>query len=44
MTPRPFERPATIALPDSDAWPAGASLEGLWLPARGEAAAFLAVG
>lgn len=36
MSPRPFERPATISLPDSDAWPAGASLEGLWLPARGE--------
>ncbi|MCR9093275.1 MAG: alpha/beta fold hydrolase [bacterium] len=36
MSPRPFERPATISLPDSEAWPAGASLEGLWLPARDE--------
>lgn len=36
MSPRPFERPATISLPDSDAWPSGASLEGLWLPAREE--------
>jgi len=36
MSPRPFERPATIGLPDSDDLPAGASLEGLWLPARGE--------
>ncbi|MEM9176735.1 MAG: alpha/beta fold hydrolase [Myxococcota bacterium] len=39
MSPRPFERPATISLPDGDAWPAGASLEGLWLPARDEAGA-----
>lgn len=36
MSPRPFERPATIALPDDAGLPAGSSLEGLWLPARGE--------
>jgi hypothetical protein len=36
MTPRPFERPATISLPDSDTLPKGAALDGLWLPARGE--------
>lgn len=36
MSPRPFERPATIALPDSDPLPDGSALEGLWLPARGE--------
>lgn len=36
MSPRPFERPATIGLPDSDDLPSGASLEGLWLPPRGE--------
>ena len=36
MSPRPFERPATIALPDTPGLPPGASLEGLWLPARGE--------
>lgn len=34
MSPRPFERPATIALPPTPGLPAGASLEGLWLPAR----------
>lgn len=34
MSPRPFERPATIALPESAGLPAGASLDGLWLPAR----------
>jgi alpha/beta superfamily hydrolase len=34
MSPRPFERPATILLPDTPGLPAGASLEGLWLPAR----------
>ncbi len=39
MSPRPFERPATISLPSSSAWPEGASLEGLWLPARGEGVA-----
>ena len=39
MSPRPFERPATIPLPDDDAWPRGAALEGLWLPARGEGGA-----
>lgn len=38
MSPRPFERPAPIALPDAPHWPAGSTLEGLWLPAReGEA-------
>lgn len=36
MSPRPFERPATIALPDDPTLAPGASLEGLWLPARGE--------
>ncbi len=35
MTKRPFERPATIALPDAAARPPGASLEGLWLPPSG---------
>ncbi len=37
MSPRPFERPATIALPQTPGLPAGASLEGLWLPARSAA-------
>jgi alpha/beta superfamily hydrolase len=36
MSPRPFERPATIALPDVDGLDAGSALDGLWLPARGE--------
>jgi alpha/beta superfamily hydrolase len=36
MSPRPFERPAAIALPDDPTLAPGASLEGLWLPARGE--------
>ena len=36
MSPRPFERPATIRLPESEAPIPGASLDGLWLPARGE--------
>ena len=36
MSPRPFERPATIALPRKAGLAEGASLEGLWLPARGE--------
>ena len=36
MSPRPFERPATISLPSAEGLPAGASLDGLWLPARGE--------
>lgn len=37
MSPRPFERPATIALPDdASGLAAGSALEGLWLPARGE--------
>ena len=35
MSPRPFERPATIRLPETPGLPSGASLEGLWLPARG---------
>jgi len=39
MSPRPFERPSTIALPDIDGLPPGASLDGLWLPARGEGGA-----
>lgn len=34
MTPRPFERPATILLPETPGLPAGASLDGLWLPPR----------
>ena len=37
MTPRPFERPATILLSEAPGLPAGASLEGLWLPARSQA-------
>ena len=36
MSPRPFERPATIALPESPGLPVGASLDGLWLPEHGE--------
>lgn len=36
MSPRPFERPATIVLPETQGLPFGASLDGLWLPARGE--------
>ncbi|MCP4496054.1 MAG: hypothetical protein GY825_04650, partial [Phycisphaeraceae bacterium] len=36
MSPRPFERPATIGLPETEGLPPGSSLEGLWLPARGE--------
>jgi len=36
MSPRPFERPATIALPRKSGLAEGSSLEGLWLPARGE--------
>ncbi|MFK7895608.1 MAG: alpha/beta hydrolase [Myxococcota bacterium] len=36
MSPRPFERPATIALPKTEGLPEGASLEGLWLPARSD--------
>jgi hypothetical protein len=36
MSPRPFERPATIGLPETSNLPPGSSLEGLWLPARGE--------
>jgi hypothetical protein len=34
MSPRPFERPATILLPETEGLPAGSSLEGLWLPPR----------
>jgi alpha/beta superfamily hydrolase len=37
MTPRPFERPATILLPEAQGLPPGSSLEGLWLPARSQA-------
>jgi alpha/beta superfamily hydrolase len=36
MSPRPFERPATIGLPEPSGLPPGSSLEGLWLPPRGE--------
>lgn len=36
MSPRPFERPATIHLPDLPGLDPGASLDGLWLPARGD--------
>ena len=36
MSPRPFERPATIALPESPDLSAGAALDGLWLPETGE--------
>jgi len=35
MSPRPFERPATIVLPEIPGFPIGASLDGLWLPQRG---------
>jgi alpha/beta superfamily hydrolase len=35
MSPRPFERPATILLPETDGLPTGASLDGLWLPESG---------
>ncbi len=35
MSPRAFERPATIALPDDPTLAPGSALEGLWLPARG---------
>lgn len=34
MSARPFERPATILLPETPGLPAGSSLDGLWLPAR----------
>lgn len=37
MTPRPFERPATILLPEAPGLSPGSSLEGLWLPARSQA-------
>lgn len=37
MSPRPFERPATIRLPDMPGLQPGSSLEGLWLPARSQA-------
>lgn len=36
MSPRPFERPATIGLPEISGFTPGSSLEGLWLPPRGE--------
>jgi alpha/beta superfamily hydrolase len=39
MSPRPFERPATIALPDLPNHPdipTGSSLDGLWLPEAGD--------
>lgn len=36
MRPRPFERPATIGLPETPGLPTGAALEGLWLSGRGE--------
>ncbi len=36
MSPRPFERPATIALSDAPDLPSGAALDGLWLPETGE--------
>lgn len=36
MSPRPFERPAAIALPETSGLPDGSSLDGLWLPERGE--------
>ncbi len=39
MSPRPFERPATIRLPDAPGLESGACLDGLWLPARGEGGA-----
>ncbi len=35
MSPRAFERPVTIALPDDPTLAPGSALEGLWLPARG---------
>ncbi|MEZ4332440.1 MAG: alpha/beta fold hydrolase [Myxococcota bacterium] len=35
MSPRPFERPATVHLPDTPGLPPGSSLDGLWLPPRG---------
>ena len=36
MSPRPFERPATIALPELPGLPMGSSLDGLWLPEHGD--------
>lgn len=36
MTPRNFERPAVILLPEDPTLAPGSALEGLWLPARGE--------
>jgi len=36
MSPRPFERPATIRLPEAPGLEPGACLDGLWLPARGD--------
>ena len=39
MSPRAFERPATIALPADPTLAPGSALEGLWLPARGDQSA-----
>jgi alpha/beta superfamily hydrolase len=39
MSPRNFERPATISLPHDPTLAPGSALEGLWLPARGDEAA-----
>lgn len=36
MSPRPFERPATIALPELPELATGSSLDGLWLPEVGD--------
>jgi alpha/beta superfamily hydrolase len=36
MSPRNFERPATISLPEDPTLAPGSALEGLWLPARGD--------
>lgn len=35
MSPRPFERPATIVLPENESLATGSSLDGLWLPESG---------
>jgi alpha/beta superfamily hydrolase len=39
MSPRNFERPATISLPEDPTLAPGSALEGLWLPSRGDEAA-----
>ena len=36
MSPRNFERPALVSLPEDPTLAPGSALEGLWLPARGE--------